>query len=110
MSKSPPATLAFTNASSKKYSATTTTVDRAGRVCDIQFAARDDQGTLITDVRGWFVLNLSEGGPIGGEEIGQCEVKIAANQWLRFDHPGKYTVTAWTQRCFPEPSDGVGID
>jgi hypothetical protein len=92
-----PATLTFTNTSMEPMAVATQIGDRCGRIWDIQFAAYDDKGTLLPDPMAWFISG-PQGGAAGGAALGKWAFALPANQWLRFDHPGKYTITVWTNR------------
>jgi len=98
-----PAELIFRNVSTNQYFLWTGTYDRSGRVPDISLIAQDKNGVAVLDPLKWYFANgCFMGGGLGGHgSLGEWSITLAANQWLRFDHPGTYRLYAQSNR--PQP-------
>jgi hypothetical protein len=97
-----PATLTFSNKSPAPYHLMdAANWDRSrGVMGDIAFYAQNDKGLRVADPVAWYLRRCIgiEGGGGTIVNLGQWSMTIAANQWLRFDHPGVYAIFAWSER------------
>jgi hypothetical protein len=96
-----PATLTFSNKSQAAYHACAANWDRSRVVMgDIFFRAQSDKGESVVDPVVWYLRQSMGGGGGGGTmvNLGEWSTTVAANQWLRFDHPGVYTIYVWSNR------------
>lgn len=97
-----PVTLTYSNTGKDPYVAFLPNGDRSGRVQNVHFWGQDEHGQPVNDPIGWiFSMAISGGGPTPIENIGTASVTLTINQWLRFDHPGTYTVYADTISVHP---------
>jgi len=90
-----PATLTFTNRSNQTYRIWRQGYDyRSGRLSDTTFHATDGGGQPLPDPLDWFFRNdYLFHGPRGGiDNLKIKQITVPANQWLRFDHAGIYTL------------------
>jgi len=93
------AALAFSNSSTAPYHLWIGTYDRSGRIPDIGFCAVDAAGQPVSDPLAWYFLMGGIGGGLGNsKDLGDWDITLPANQWLRFDKPGVYTIYAWSNR------------
>ncbi len=98
-----PATLVFTNTSATPYYVTTHSNDRSGRLKDTSFYAFDETGTQLADPLAWLQRMFWVGGGMRSEQVlGEWALTLTANQWLRFDQPGRYTLRVWNARVNPK--------
>ena len=92
------ATLTYSNTGKDSYAAWIMRGDRSGRIQDIRFFGQDEHGTSVEDPIGWiYMMVISGGGLTQSKELkdgSSAETTVFINQWLRFDHPGTYTVFA----------------
>ncbi len=93
------ATLTYGNEGKEAREVTLNTIDRSGRAQDVRFFGRDEHGAAVDDPVGWIYLHGYMGGGAGWKTVslhdgGTGSVTLTMNQWLRFDHPGTYTVYA----------------
>lgn len=98
-----PATLAFKNSSPSPNYTWIGTYDRSGRIRDLGFRAIGEQGEEVVDpLKKHFENGLFFGGGLGNySALGEWEIKLNANEWLRFDRPGTYRLYGWSQRVTP---------
>jgi hypothetical protein len=95
------ATLTFANASTDPYHLWTGG-DRSGRTQDIAFYALDGSGHVVPDPLRWYFQRGFFGGGLGGDQdLGEWSITLPANQWLRFEQPGAYTLLAYSVRVQP---------
>jgi hypothetical protein len=93
------ATLTFRNSSSQPYHLWAGTYDRSGRIPDIVFHAVDAEGKPVPDPLRWYFERGGMGGGLGNtRDLGEWKITLSANQWLRFDRPGTYTLRAFSNR------------
>ena len=92
------ATLTYSNTGKDSYAALIMRGDRSGRVQDVRFFGQDEHGAPVADPIGWiYMRGISGGGPTQSKELkdgSSAENTLIINQWLRFDHPGTYTIFA----------------
>ena len=101
-----PAALTFKNNSTNVYHLWIGTYDRSGRIPDIGFRAEDEHGAPVPDPLQWYLDFRGIGGGLGNEQdLGEWSIRLPANEWLRFDRPGRYRLYAWSNR--PRPG-GMG--
>ena len=74
------------------------TYDRCGRIMDFGFTAKDEEGDAVPDPigghLGGFGGGMRSSGPLAPGR--HWEQPVVVNEWLRFDRPGRYRVTAWS--------------
>jgi len=89
-------TLTYKNSGSVTWVAILAQGDRSGRVQDVRFFGADDQGREVEAPIEWVYRSgpMIGGGRIREASLGTGTVTLIANQWLRFDHPGTYTIFA----------------
>jgi len=93
------ATLTFSNASSQPYRLWGGNYDRSGRIPDIAFYAFDAGGNPVADPLRWYFERGGVGGGLGNsQDLGEWKITLPANQWLRFEEPGVYTLRAYSNR------------
>ena len=93
------AALEFSNTSATPYHVWIGTSDRSGRITDTAFFANDATGVPVVDPLKWYFMMGGFGGGLGNyKELGNWSITLPANQWLRFDKPGVYTLFAWSNR------------
>lgn len=93
------ASLLFSNKSRVPYFVWDGKRDRAGRLGDIAFFAAGPDGKAVPDPLKWFFKRgWAGGGPGHYQKLGEWQVTLKANQWLRFDRPGSYTIFAFSSR------------
>ena len=104
-----PVTLHYTYSGTRPLSVEVVTYDRSGRIMDFGFTATDVQGKPILDPTPF------QGGAGGGlsTETSLAPGKpfqqtVTLNEWLRFDAPGSYTVTAYSTIVHFN-DDGTGL-
>ena len=91
-----PITLRYTYDGDRPLTLEVVTGDRSGRITDFGFTATDAEGKAVPDPipsRGVF----SGGGLSGSARLKPSqpyEQTVTLNEWLRFDAPGRYVVTA----------------
>jgi len=92
------ATLTYSNTGKDSYSAWIAAGDRSGRIQDIRFFGQDEKGAAVEDPLGWIYMRGIFGGGRGEykelKDGSTATITLTINQWLRFDHPGTYTVFA----------------
>lgn len=104
-----PATLLFKNTSANPYFAWRG-ADGRFHNGDVAFHAIDRKGRAVADP---FKLYNERCGHSGGSfpgshmELGELEITLTANEWLRFDQPGVYRLYASSQKATPGSSDDV---
>ena len=91
------ATLTFSNTSPVFYDIWTGEYDRSGRIPDIGIIAQDASGKRLPDPMAWFYL-CGMGGRGSTKTLGTWSITLPANQWIRFDQPGIYTLFATSRR------------
>ncbi len=100
-----PATLVFTNTGPLREIWTGTS-DRSGRLPDMVFIATDEAGQRVADPLEWYRLRtFFSGGGADYAPLGEWRITLVANEWLRFDRPGRYTLFAASAR----PYETAGI-
>jgi hypothetical protein len=105
------ATLTYSNSSNENYKVTLAKGDRSGRVQDIRFFGGDDHQTAVEDPIGWiYYRGFFGGGRVEIKSLGTGSVTLIMNQWLRFDHPGIYTVFAISTAVRPEKQASPNVD
>jgi len=93
------AALEFSKTSANPYHLWIGNYDRSGRIPDIAFYAQDAAGQSVPDPLAWYFMMGGMGGGMGNfQDLGTWTITLAANQWLRFDKPGVYTLYAWSNR------------
>ncbi len=98
------AALEFSNASTTPYHLWVGNYDRSGRIPDIAFEAQDAAGQRVPDPLQWYFMMGGMGGGLGNvQDLGTWTITLPVNQWLRFDHPGVYTIYAWSNRVQKGP-------
>ena len=102
-----PATLVFTNQSGRPFHTWTGTYDRSGRLPSLGFRAISEDGQSVIDpLKNYFERGFFIGGGLGNEQnLGQWEITLPLNQWLRFDRPGTYRVYCWSRRVMTGNKD-----
>ncbi len=91
------ATLTYSNFGKDSYAIWLAKGDRSGRIQDIRFFGYDERGAAVDDPIGWiYSEGFAGGGPGQHKDLGIASMTLAVNQWLRFDHPGTYTISAIT--------------
>ncbi|EDY21379.1 hypothetical protein CfE428DRAFT_0624 [Chthoniobacter flavus Ellin428] len=92
------ATLKFSNETAAVYHLAGPSGGRSGRVQDVAFRAKAEDGSFVSDPLQWYLENhfLMGGGGGTAKRLGDWEFSLAANQWLQFDKPGTYQLYAWT--------------
>lgn len=102
-----PAKLTFSNESRSPYHLWTGTYDRSGRIPDIVFRAEAEDGKQVSDPLDWYFKHIM--GICGGlgnfQNLGAWDISLPANQWLKFETPGKYRVYASSTRVQPGDTD-----
>jgi len=93
------ATLTFKNASDVPYHLWVGNYDRSGRIPDIAIYAFDSKERQVADPLRWYFERGGMGGGLGNiQDLGEWKITIPANQWLRFDQPGTYSLRAFSDR------------
>ena len=89
-------TMQYTYDGDRKLSVEHTTYNRCGRILAFSFSALGERGNVVRDpIAGH--LGGTAGGIRGSGSLarqGPYEQKVFLNEWLCFDAPGRYTVTA----------------
>ncbi len=89
-------TMRYTYSGERRLHVQVITYDRSGRITDFWFTAEDEKGNPARDpIKGW--TGGFGGGLRGGEVLGPAkpyEQKATTSEWLCFDEPGRYRVTA----------------
>ncbi len=108
------ATLTYSNTGKAPYTAWIAPGDRSGRIQDIRFFGVDDRGTPVDDPIGWIYMTVISGGGMGqNKELkdgSTATTTLNVNQWLRFDHPGTYTVFAEAANVRPDVPHVLNTD
>jgi len=101
------AKLAFSNDSKVPYHLWIGAYDRSGRILDIGFRAEGEDGLPLPDPLEWYFQHfLGVCGGIGNDKnLGTWEISLRANQWVKFEKPGKYKLSAWSSRVQPGDVD-----
>ena len=102
-----PLTMRYRNDGKPGLRITVVTYDRSGRIMEFGFEGKDVNGQKVRDPYPF------QGGMMGGirteKALGQHEQTVSLNEWLSFDHPGHYEITAWSgivQEVGPEGTYG----
>jgi len=92
------ATLKFSNETAVVYHLAGPSGGRSGRVQDVAFRAKAEDGSFVSDPLQWYLENHFLMGGGGGTEkrLGDWGFSLAANQWLQFERPGTYQLYAWS--------------
>ena len=91
--------LTFKNSSEEKYSVSTATYDRSGRIQDIAFHVDGPETGYADPLADYFTRGWVGGGLSGADaDLGEYTQTFDLNEWVRFDHPGQYRVYCTTTR------------
>lgn len=88
-------TMRYAYTGTRPLSVLVVTYDRSGRIADFGFTARNEQGQPVPDptpFRGGIGGGLRTNTPLTPAKPYTQTATI--NEWLRFDHPGRYALTA----------------
>ncbi|MHC4249652.1 MAG: HEAT repeat domain-containing protein [Planctomycetota bacterium] len=114
-------TLRYTHAGERDVHVSYVAVSRSGRASDYRFTAVDEEGEPVRDP----LAGLGVAGGGGVDDVLSAdqpyEHKAVVNEWLRFDRPGRYSVTAhsrivqiadgrWPESLVPLQSDAMEIE
>ncbi len=87
-----PVTIRYRNEGKPGLRVTVVTYDRSGRIEEFGFAGSDAAGQKVRDPSPF------RGGMMGGlrteQALGRYEQTVSLNEWLSFDRPGHYEITA----------------
>jgi hypothetical protein len=103
-----PAKLVIKNSSKRPYYTWVGTYDRSGRIRDLSFQAIGEQGEAVVDpLKSYFEHGggVMAGGIGNYTALGQWEIEIPVNEWLRFDKPGTYRLYGTSYRATPGSSE-----
>ena len=103
-----PATLTFHSTATRPYQVWKGEYLNVGRMPDLGFRGEAENGTPVLDP----VQHAPPGAADfdhGGAfiDLGQGEMTVTVNEWLRFDQPGTYRLYGWSTRVLPGTHDGL---
>ncbi|HEY0256194.1 MAG TPA: hypothetical protein VGC39_02030 [Candidatus Methylacidiphilales bacterium] len=106
------ATLTYSNSGMNPYTVSLARGDRSGRLMDVHFFGKGAGGAVVEDPIGWIYMQvLFGGGPVQLKELKDgttATISLPINQWLRFDHPGTYTIFADTTTVHAGTGEAAG--
>jgi hypothetical protein len=91
--------ITITNVSSTGYVVSDFDFGEAGALSRLRYFGEDSDGHKVTDPLVWAEYALQNlGGMVRETDLGTWSDDVCTLTSLRFDHPGRYTIWAWTDR------------